>query len=47
MAVIVIPKEDFQMQCHRTSKKVQFNLHVQLTAYADSPNCSQVDKTMH
>lgn len=47
MAMIVIPKEDFQMQSKRTSKKRQFNLNIQLTSYADSPNCSQVDKTMH
>lgn len=47
MAVIIIPKEDFQMQCHRTTLKVQFNLNVQLTIYGDSPNYSQVDKTMH
>lgn len=26
---------------------MQFNLNIQLTSYADNPNCSQVDKTMH
>lgn len=47
MAVTVIPKQDFQMQSKKTPKKMQFNLNIQLTSYADNPNCSQVDKTMH
>lgn len=47
MAVIVILKEEFQMQYNRTPEKVQVNLSVKLITYADRPNCSQVDKTMH
>lgn len=46
MAMIAIPK-DFQMQRHRTPKKVQLNLNVQFTTYVDNPNCPQVDNTMH